>query len=129
MPVPGRLIHARWKGAVGRAFRQKVTVQQNVATDGDLGEAGQEWVNLEGCVNLPAAVSVTAVTGARRSERRRTDEVNAVLTHRIVLIPAYRPEIREHMRAIVSGGPPYEIDAVDCDSQLEMTRLLVRRVT
>lgn len=136
MPLPQSLVHGRLGTHIKRAFRQKVTIERAVVTqDADTGQQQHTWSALLDHAALPCAVGVTATVGQQRSVLRRSEDAVATETRRVILVdrllPALTQAFREgthRHRAVVDGGTAYEITAIDSDSQLAMTRLLVRAV-
>ncbi len=99
--------------------------------DFDAGGAPDQsapYIPVTGMVDIPCtAPPLMAEDRIQASEVRAVREITAEDT-RHVLLDGYYPAIRDEDRAVIDGTE-YEIANVEHDSQRQMTRLAVERVT
>lgn len=105
-------------------FASRLTVQER---SGDLDSAGQpveDWHDVAGLMNLPAAISPETLDGSEARRERFTAGRSEIFAN----LSSYLPQILPQQRVLV-GGSPYDILGVDHSASLAMTRLRLERVT
>lgn len=113
-----------------------VTIQ---VFDGTLGDSGVErrdvdanWDDLAGHVDLACMVAADIfMTRITQSTERRSADVISEQDLQHCLLDGYYPEIQKTHRAVVTRGAvtrTFDISGIEHDSQVNMTRLALRRV-
>jgi hypothetical protein len=90
--------------------------------------AATDYDPVTGLVDIPCtAPPIMTIDRVTLTEVRTLEEIRAE-TDLHVLLGGYYPEIRNDDRAVIDGTV-YDIGNVESDSQKQMTRLAVRKVT
>lgn len=115
------LIHPELKKRIPEQYPDECTIQQREEGTNDFGEPVDEWVDLEGHVDISA---LKASTGGR--EIKKEDQTYTIAEYHISL-KGYYPDIEENMRAVVNGIN-HSILLVEHASRNDRTRLAVEVV-
>jgi head-tail adaptor len=115
------LIDPRLLAALADAFPLTIQIQAATTTQDAYGAESQTWATI---ANGSIACCLWPDKG---TEVRRSDQTLSVATHK-ALLAGYRSDVTVLHRAVV-GAIPFDILAVQHDSQRLATRLLLEIVT
>lgn len=105
-----------------------ITVPPGVSDNGGAPDPNAPYTNLPGHIDLPC-ISSPLVAGdfpALEEVKSMTEILTKNMRH--VLLDSYYPDIETIHRAVVDGVE-YDIITSEADSQSQMTRLAVQKVT
>ena len=110
-------------------FNSECTIQQRTNTVSPTGQPDlTDWVNRAGLVDIPGMFSIQRPAMPNTTATVRTPQQLDTLTLYHLLLDGYFPQILQQNQAVVNGTP-YEIMAVESDSQFTQTRLAIRSYT
>jgi hypothetical protein len=111
------------------ALSSLTTIQQRTNAVDTLGQVDlADWTDIPGLINIQSMLAVfRPATPDKAAMMRRPEEIDTS-NYRHNLLNGYYPSILQQHRAIVDGIP-YEMYAVEHDSQHTMTRLALRIYT
>lgn len=102
-------------------FPSRANIQESNETIDDLGQAVIGWTTFLSKIPCRIAPATTG-TGEQRQENYTYTELGFT-----ILLAGYYPTIKPQMR-VVSNGQVYDIDAVQSDGNMTMTRLTGRQI-
>lgn len=110
-------------------FVSLCTIQQRTNTVGPTGQPDlTDWTDIPTLTDLECMKSMQRPFVTNQSATLREPQQFDTYTEYHVLLNGYYPQILQQNQAIVDGNP-YEIMAVEPDSQKRQTRLAVRVYT
>ena len=110
-------------------FDSLCTIQQRTNTVSALGQPDlTDWNDIPGLTNIQSMLSIQRTALPNQAATVRTPEQFDTQTQLHLLLNGYFPQILQQNQAVVDGTP-YEIMAVESDSQKTQTRLALRVYT
>lgn len=123
MPRSTPLVHPERLNHIdndSNVFNSLCTLQEKTGIRNSLGEKASEWTDIVLFGTLECQLSV--VSNQRQIGERELGMLTYTILNHFILFKEYIPEIEENYRAVVDGQP-YDIVAVEHDSQKTFTRL------